>query len=116
MLTRDVGGFWYEVAGRLYRYDGPRPISAALEYDDGRRIVGYWEPFPEAQLAGLEELLAKLSEAGYLVDLVGHEEVGMPFGRKMDPGPLFPWERFLAYRSKPRRTTSSLVGFATNDS
>lgn len=61
---------------------------------DGETV---WEKYPEAQLKALESLLAWLRAEGYgeAVDqLVGHEEIAMPRGRKSDPGPAFPWERF----------------------
>lgn len=98
-LHRDAsGGFWWGKR-KSRRYEGPEPEQASLEYDEAGEVLGWWEPYPEAQLVALEELLEKLGES----NIVGHEEVAMPLGRKRDPGPLFPWGRFKM-RTAKRRT------------
>ncbi len=91
-------GFFYELAGSVRRYHGPKPIEAALVYDNGVEITGWWEPYADEQIEGLQALLLKLKTSGYgdaAQRLVGHEEIAMPFAtRKRDPGPLFPWKNF----------------------
>lgn len=52
-----------------------------------------WERFPEAQLATLDGLLAELRRAYPAIsEIVGHDEIAP--GRKEDPGPAFPMDRY----------------------
>jgi N-acetylmuramoyl-L-alanine amidase len=99
--------FFYEIGGVLRPYYRETPVFATLEYDDGPTISGYWEPYPDEQVDALQELLLTLGQTKYRAAasyLVGHEEIALPAGRKKDPGPLFPWDRFLR-----RHRTRSLV-------
>ena len=93
------------------RYRGPDPSKARLRYDNGVEVEGWWEPYPDAQIDSLQALLKKLAEIGYkdaASNLIGHEEIAMPFAaRKKDPGPVFPWERFS--RKIERRTEGHLL-------
>ena len=106
------GRFYYELAGnmRLYRQKGT-PVEAKLTYDNGNVIEGWWEPYPDVQIDTLITLLLDLKQFGYgkaVSNIVGHEEIAMPFGnRKRDPGPLFPWGRFG--RLSNRRTTGEII-------
>lgn len=110
-LVRSGDSFLYELGGRLHTYRGPDPIEAVLLYDNGVEIEGWWEPYPDDQMDALQQLLlgiAKKHGAGAALNLMGHEEIAMPFAtRKRDPGPLFPWERFS--RKAPRRTKGLIV-------
>ncbi len=66
------------------------------------------EPYPEAQIEMLIELMLYLCEAlPGLVEIAGHEELdrdrvpasdqpGLTVARKTDPGPTFPWTRIEA--------------------
>ncbi|MDD3494223.1 MAG: N-acetylmuramoyl-L-alanine amidase [Candidatus Thermoplasmatota archaeon] len=56
----------------------------------GIENVGAGEFWPEAQVQRLLECLDALLTAYAIEDIVGHEHVAP--GRKVDPGPLFPWE------------------------
>lgn len=60
----------------------PAPIS--------KRYL-FWEPYPLGQIAKLAELIKHVeSELNFSAEfIVGHEDVSP--GRKVDPGPLFPW-------------------------
>lgn len=110
MLQRLNGSYYYEVGRKLKRYRREPPVYASLDYDNGHKIEGYWEPYRDAQIDALQELLLKLKGAGYqeaVENLLGHEEVAMPLGRKMDPGPLFPWHRF--WRKHDQRTRAHLL-------
>lgn len=95
LLARDGNDdFWVPIGGDVVPYEGPEPVCGTLKYDDGREVHGCWEPYPGAQIeAGLELHKALVSE-GWPSQHVGHEECAMPFGRKSDPGPAFPWVRF----------------------
>lgn len=104
--TDDPSEFWWEQGRRLVPYRGPDPIRAILHYDNDDTVGGWWEPYADTQLDALQELLRHLAKLGYqeaAANLIGHEEIHMPFAsRKKDPGPLFPWERFA--RKTDRRT------------
>jgi len=91
--------FYYEIGRRTFKYRGDlRPVRAELTYDNGVTVEGWWEPFPDAQIAGLKSLLEEIALAGHedaARVLWGHEEIAIPFAsRKRDPGPLFPWSVF----------------------
>jgi len=52
-----------------------------------------WECYPEAQLATLEKVTAALLDHYPTIqEIVGHQEISP--GRKFDPGPAFPMQRF----------------------
>jgi N-acetylmuramoyl-L-alanine amidase len=65
------------------------------------------EPYPDAQLAALDALLARLAaDLPALRWIAGHEELdaeevaasddpAIQVRRKRDPGPMFPWARVL---------------------
>lgn len=102
--------FWYESGRRLHRYERQQPEFATLRWDTGHEIEGWWEPYGDRQIEALTELLAGLRAEGYnraVSQLIGHEEIAMPIGRKMDPGPLFPWHLFD--RASPRRTAGRVA-------
>ena len=91
------GGFKFEAGGKLFPYIGPAPFEGSLVFGSGLRVAGFWEPYGEPQLRALEKLLAELRAGGYARAaslLVGHEDVALPEGREIDPGPAFPWGRF----------------------
>ena len=109
-LLETVDGEHFTRLGReLRRYRGATPVKATLEYDNGNRITGLWEPYPDLQMDSLQALL-KLIADSHGVDaarnLWGHEEIATELGRKKDPGGAFPWERFS--RKTPRRTSSKI--------
>jgi N-acetylmuramoyl-L-alanine amidase len=97
------GRLYYVVAGKQFDYDGLPAVEAGLIFGNGQVVKGLWEPYAKPQLAMLKWLLEELQKEGYPVkNLVGHEEIAVPMGRKQDPGPLFPWEAFE--RDIPRKT------------
>lgn len=111
LLQEGDDGFCYEDSGIVREYKGKdAPQRAALIFDALHGILGAWEPYPETQLLALEVLLKLIEQAGYkdaVKNLVGHEEIAVPIGRKFDPGPLFPWARFG--RPAGTRRTKALV-------
>ena len=77
------------------------------------------EPYPDAQLGALIELLRSLHDRlPTLRYIAGHEDLdtacvpasddaALRVRRKLDPGPLFPWDRVLASTPLQRLTPSS---------
>lgn len=109
-LVKENGQFFYELGRQLKPYRRADPIKASLRYDNGTEITGYWEPYTDEALDAFQWLRGRIKqvhgeEAAH--HLVGHEEIGIPLGRKLDPGPLFPWERFS--RKTGRRTTCMVL-------
>jgi N-acetyl-anhydromuramyl-L-alanine amidase AmpD len=105
LVVEHGGHYWHEAGRRLVRYHGPSPVAATLSFDNGKEVHGFWEPYPKEQIDALEELLDHIRRNGYqdvMENIVGHEEIAMPFGRKTDPGPVFWWSRF--HRMTRRRT------------
>lgn len=101
------GDFYFDAGGVTFPYHRATPWPARLEFDNGKIVEGFWERYPDAQLDALQSLLLWIANEGHkeaASNLVGHEEIAMPLGRKIDPGPLFPWDRFG--RRAPRRTKS----------
>lgn len=91
------GKFWSVTGKHMQPYYGPDPVEACMVFDGGYEVTGWWEPYSEPQLEALSRLLKFVADNGYkksVERIVGHESIAMPFGRKSDPGPLFPWERF----------------------
>lgn len=81
-------------AGASY-WAGNRDVNSAsigIELDNNGR-----EPFPPAQIDALLALLADLRARYDLppANVVGHSDVAL--GRKVDPGPLFPWRTLAAH-------------------
>lgn len=106
-----AGAFRYKIRGTWYRYHGPAPVAAELEYDNGHKVQAWWEPYPKVQIDSLIKLLARLKKIitpdAALLDVFGHEESAMDLGRKIDPGPRFPWD--CIERLHPRRTSCNLI-------
>ena len=106
----DDGRFYYYIGGARYLYSkDAHPIKAALRFDTGHTVSGYWEPFPGVQIEAAIELVGDIREATDVdMPIVGHEDIAMPLGKKTDPGPLFPWEAFDR-KGAPRRASSILM-------
>lgn len=82
------GAYWVNVGRQAVRYTGPQPVDGMIMLPDGSGIHGYWEPFTQAQIAALRQLVLDLKAQGFRFDVRGHHEIGRPVGRKIDPGPL----------------------------
>lgn len=98
LLDREGNVFYTNTGGRRGTYRGKTPEHAALHWSLDHHAEGWWEPYPPAQLWALEAVLKQLAALGLGTQLVGHDEIAVPIGRKLDPGPLFPWELFKQWR------------------
>lgn len=123
--TGASGHYYIDRDGSIVRYVPPQrvanhvrgynPRSVGIELvntgrypdwlDSRRQVMA--EPYPEAQVAALLQLLAALKrELPHLKFIAGHEELDLAMvpasddpklevHRKRDPGPMFPWDRVL---------------------
>jgi N-acetylmuramoyl-L-alanine amidase len=74
------------------RYPANKVIEAVHRNETKPR---YWHTYTEEQIAACEDLCFALMDTyPSLTQILGHEEISR--GRKQDPGPAFPLERFRA--------------------
>jgi N-acetylmuramoyl-L-alanine amidase len=74
------------------RYPANQVIEAVHRNEKAPR---FWHTYSEAQIAACEELCLELmAKYPSIKQILGHEEIAP--GRKQDPGPAFPLERFRA--------------------
>lgn len=71
-------------------------VPATAGIVEGLAVEGsshQWTPYPDAQIEVLAALLKDIKSRWKIQDqfFLGHSDVSP--GRKVDPGPLFPWER-----------------------
>jgi len=86
-------GYWRDERGlpTLAKAKEAGWLHAAHSYDPSR--VLYWEPYPERLLATTERICRWLLEnISTIKNIHGHDQVSP--GRKSDPGPAFPLNRF----------------------
>lgn len=81
-------------------------------FDSGKQVMT--EPYPDAQIRAFVMLVQWLqSQLPSLALISGHQDLdrsevpasdnrGVTVRRKLDPGPLFPWERVMKYCSLQR--------------
>ncbi|MFC4527858.1 N-acetylmuramoyl-L-alanine amidase [Dyella halodurans] len=124
--TGASGHYYIDRDGSIYRYvpgtrvanhvRGHNPDSIGIELVNLGRYPDWWnshhqtmtEPYTAAQIAALRALLAQLRQDFPNLHLIaGHEDLDtarMPASddsskdvpRKLDPGPMFPWDQVLA--------------------
>lgn len=70
-------------------------LYAAHPLEPGQ--MQYWQKYTKAQFDVLDELIPLLVETYKIREIVGHEDVAVPKGRKVDPGPAFPLAHYKAY-------------------
>lgn len=61
----------------------------------GYAVTGTWPEFPKIQIDNLKQLLKHLMQKYTIAPqhILGHEDIAP--GRKIDPGPAFPWHELL---------------------
>lgn len=64
--------------------------SGCNNFSIGIENVGIGDDWPSAQVEANRAVIAALFEAYPIEDVVGHSDVAP--GRKVDPGPNYPWE------------------------
>lgn len=70
-----------------------KPQDVIIGAMPGSSDIRGWEPYPEAQLLAVEELVSTLLDKyPGITEVLGHQEISP--GRKFDPGPAFPMQRF----------------------
>ena len=87
-LVKDSERAWHAGGGRWGTITDVNSASIGIELDNSGH-----DPFPEAQIDKLIALLEDLTRRLGIprTQVIGHED--MAPGRKIDPGPLFPWKR-----------------------
>lgn len=70
-------------------------MRAAHPLEPGR--VQWWEKYTEEQLAVLDELVPLLVDTYNIREVISHEEIAVPQGRKTDTGPAFPLADYKEY-------------------
>jgi N-acetylmuramoyl-L-alanine amidase len=94
-------GFWRKEIAKQVPDPGKAGWLKAKHPNGGP--VQWWEKYPEKQMASLEDLTRwLLKNCPKVSALLGHEQISP--GRKVDPGPAFPWPRvraLLARKAEP---------------
>lgn len=118
-IDRD-GSIWRYVPGTriAHHVRGYNPHSIGIELVNRGRFPDWWdsrhqtmtEPYPEPQIEALKALLRHLrKDFPQLRQIAGHEDLDTAWipasdeptrqvPRKLDPGPLFPWNVVLSDR------------------
>jgi AmpD protein len=89
-LVPDTEKAWHAGESVLHGEKDCNEFSIGIEIEDMTN-----DPYPEPQLEAAALLVSRLCR-GYKISLnrvVGHQHIAP--GRKVDPGPDFPWRDFL---------------------
>ena len=60
---------------------------------------GIGDSWPDAQVEANRAIIEALCNAYPIEDVVGHEDICVPVGRKVDPGPKYPWHKVVEYEA-----------------
>lgn len=86
-----AGGGLYGSTRRMYTRE-EYVLASPLQGGAARA----WAKYPDAQLVALRTVATALHKVYAFEDIVGHDQIALPAGRKMDPGPAFPMDEFRA--------------------
>ena len=91
-LVDEVFRAWHAGLSHWEGVDDINSCSIGIELANPGPLMDL-PPFPEPQMAALEELIEEISERWDIpvTRILGHEDVAP--GRKFDPGPKFDWVR-----------------------
>jgi len=79
-------------AGKSYYSGKGFTTSDVNSHSIGIELTGIGDSFPNAQINALVNIVDALRAIYRIIDVVGHDFVAVPAGRKVDPGKNFPWE------------------------
>lgn len=99
ILTKKANGKYYSAAGTVV---DPKNVISAKHANE--RVTRFWESYTEAQIESVIKVI-KAIKALYpnIGFVVGHSDIT---GRKLDPGPAAPMDKFkAAITSAPRAAT-----------
>ncbi len=88
-LARSANGNWRDSYG--HSYDSDEVIEAIHKHQEQPKG---WHLYPQKQIEAAMELAELLVEKYKLEEILGHEDIAP--GRKQDPGPAFPMDKFQA--------------------
>lgn len=110
-LTREGSGvsahFWISKKGEVIQllktclrgwhagkseWDGKNDVNS---FSIGIECQGTGSAWPNEQVETIRAVCEALSERYEIEDIVGHEDIAIPEGRKADPGPNFPWDKVV---------------------
>ena len=94
-LVDDDKRAWHAGESSLNGRKNVNNYSIGIELQNKGYYNEKWTPFDERQINALIKLLDVLKKK-YNIPLnriVGHEDVALPLGRKIDPRKAFPWEK-----------------------
>jgi len=87
-MMKRSGSQWVSTFGRVY----PDAEVLAAPHKSVPNVIYGWHNYTEAQLKSAAEVVAALVKAYGIQEIIGHDDVAT--GRKWDPGPAFPMEKF----------------------
>lgn len=102
----DDGGWTYGSQRRVVSPD-VLPERLILRFPSGASVDGWWVGYTTAQKIAIQSLIRDLNKTVWrtcLEDQRGHEDIATPEGRKIDPGPLFPWHLIESWKIRNHKT------------